>query len=245
MGFNIERIKSNAKSHYEVNKWNNVAVVFIVMMLTSLVSGFSSNIDVSELQELVDNSEVDAGVLAAVALAVLGVTSVASMISFIVNIFVVNVLNLGQLSWFHKSIFTDKLDVKVLFEPFRVKYIDNVVTMLLKNIFITLWSMLFVIPGIIKSYSYSMTEFIKAEYPDVKPTQAIDISKKMTEGHKMDLFVLDLNFLGWHLLGVLTCGIVELVYAAPYHNAARAFAYEELKAEAFASGKINEAELLG
>lgn len=247
MGFDISRIKANAKSHYDVNKWNNVAVVLISMVLSSIVSRFTSNIDLSDLKNLdpetVENTEEAFSAIWGMAL--LGVTSFASLVEFVINLFVINILTMGMYYWYHKSIYQDKLDVKALFDPFRVKYLENVLTMLLKQVLIGLWSLLFIIPGVIKSYAYSMTEFIKTENPNVSAAKAIEISKKMTDGHKMDLFVLDLNFLGWHILGGITCGIVELIYAAPYHNAAKAFAYEELKAEALANGKITEDELRG
>ncbi len=99
---------------------------------------------------------------------------------------------------------------------------------LLCSIFIALWSMLFMIPGIVKSYAYAMTNYILIDKPELSGNDAITESRKMMNGHKMDLFLLDLSFIGWYILSIFTAGIL-LLYVAPYHQAARAKFYEDLK----------------
>ena len=94
------------------------------------------------------------------------------------------------------------------------------------------------------SYAYSMTEYIKMENPNISPSRAIELSKIMTQGRKGNLFYLDLSFIGWNLLSAITLGILGIVYVNPYYFACKAFAYEELKAEAIATGKINPNELI-
>lgn len=98
----------------------------------------------------------------------------------------------------------------------------------LTGLFTMLWSLLFVIPGIIKSYSYSMSMYIAAENPQIPALDAINLSKKMTEGHKMDLFVLDLSFIGWILLSVITVGL-GFIWVGPYMSATYANTYLYLK----------------
>ena len=98
----------------------------------------------------------------------------------------------------------------------------------LVGLFTFLWSLLFVIPGIIKSISYSMSMYILADNPGKSALECIDESKKMTEGHKAELFVLSLSFLGWIYLGVFTLGIAY-IWALPYMSATFANAYESLK----------------
>lgn len=100
----------------------------------------------------------------------------------------------------------------------------------LRNLYVTLWSLLFLIPGIVKSYSYSMTPFIMAEHPNLTPSQAIALSMQMMDGHKMDLFILELTFLGWSILCMLTANLGYLVLN-PYTNAARAAFYRQLLVE--------------
>lgn len=100
----------------------------------------------------------------------------------------------------------------------------------LRVLYVVLWSLLFIIPGIIASYSYAMTPFLMVEHPELTPKQAIAASKEMMDGHKTDLFFLDLSFLGWDLLNVLTLGIGTL-WLNPYRNAAYAAFYRELQAQ--------------
>ena len=106
------------------------------------------------------------------------------------------------------------------FAAFKVTFLVGLYTFL--------WSLLFIIPGIVKSYSYSMSLYILSDNKGKGARECIKESKAMTEGHKMELFVLDLSFIGWFLLGSLTCGIAYL-YVIPLYNTTRANAYEALK----------------
>lgn len=96
------------------------------------------------------------------------------------------------------------------------------------GLFTFLWSLLFVIPGIVKSFSYSMSMFILAENKGKPALECIKESKNMTNGHKMELFVLGLSFIGWALLGSITLGIAY-IWVLPYMNATYANAYRSLK----------------
>lgn len=96
------------------------------------------------------------------------------------------------------------------------------------GIFIFLWSLLFIIPGIIKAYSYSMSIYILAENKGMPALEAIRRSKEMMEGHKMDLFVLGLSFIGWNILGMITLGIAY-IWIAPYMLATTTNFYNAIK----------------
>lgn len=106
---------------------------------------------------------------------------------------------------------------------------DVCITGILKWLFTGLWSLLFVIPGIVKSYSYAMTMYIMQDHPELSGNEAITKSREMMNGHKFDLFVLDLTFLGWYILGAITFGILLIFYVLPYHQATRANFYEQLR----------------
>lgn len=110
------------------------------------------------------------------------------------------------------------------------------------GLFIFLWSMLFYIPGIVKALAYSMTPFILAD-TKCSPTQALKLSMRLTKGHKGDIFVFYLSFIGWFLLSSLTFGLLWLFYVAPYMNTAFAGLYEELKAKALADGVVSAEEM--
>ena len=110
----------------------------------------------------------------------------------------------------------------------------NCIAGILVSIFTILWSLLFVIPGIIKAYSYAMTFYILADHPEMSAKDAIKTSQVMMDGHKMDLFVLELSFIGWYLLCIITFGIAAL-YVGPYVTASYAAFYEAIKDEKVAA----------
>ena len=107
------------------------------------------------------------------------------------------------------------------------RFSEIFLTMLLREIYIGLWTLLLIVPGIVKSYSYAMTPYILQDAPDCKYDDAICRSMAMMRGHKMDLFLLDLSFIGWAILSLLTLGI-GFLFLSPYWMTARAKFYEEL-----------------
>lgn len=121
--------------------------------------------------------------------------------------------------------------IETVFDGFRQGLATNIVAGILVNVFTALWTLLFIIPGIVKGYSYAMTYYILADNPNLAPTEAIDMSKKMMHGNKWRLFCLDCSFIGWYLLSILTFGIL-LLWIVPYNMMAHAQFYESLKGEA-------------
>jgi hypothetical protein len=107
-------------------------------------------------------------------------------------------------------------------------YMNIVKAGFLKSLYVFLWSLLFVIPGIIKGYAYSMTPYILADSPGMSASDALRLSEQMMNGHKMELFVQELSFIGWYFLGMLAFGIgVYLVH--PYKDATEAQFYMTLR----------------
>lgn len=103
-------------------------------------------------------------------------------------------------------------------------------TILLMQVYTVLWTLLLIIPGIIKALSYSMTSFVLYDNPEMKNNEAIELSMKMMDGHKMNLLWLYLTFIGWGILCILSLGI-GYFWLAPYMQASMAQFYEEVKAE--------------
>lgn len=101
-------------------------------------------------------------------------------------------------------------------------------TILLQTLYIVLWSLLLVVPGIIKAISYSQTIYILKDNPELKFNGAIERSMAMMEGHKMEAFLLGISFIGWLLLGVLTLGI-GMLWVTPYMSTAYAHFYDYVK----------------
>ncbi len=109
------------------------------------------------------------------------------------------------------------------FSNFRKALVLN----LLMGIYIFLWSLLFIIPGIIKSYAYSFSFFILADNPDLSVFEIIDLSKDFTNGYKGKLFLLDLSYIWLYIISIFALGI-PIIWLAPRHEAARAVAYDDL-----------------
>lgn len=108
--------------------------------------------------------------------------------------------------------------------------IKSVVAILRVFVFTALWSLLLIVPGIIKGYSYMMTMYILADEPELSAKEAMQKSMYLMDGHKMELFVLQLSFIGWMILSSLTFGLL-LVYVIPYMEAATANFYQAIKRE--------------
>ena len=122
-----------------------------------------------------------------------------------------------------------KPEISELFQHFNKFWASFKVTFFV-GLFTMLWSLLLYIPGIIKGLSYSMSMYILAENPDMPALEAIDRSKKMMNGHKMELFVLMLSFIGWYLLCMITFGIAS-IYVVPLMSATMANFYNSIKGE--------------
>jgi uncharacterized membrane protein len=114
--------------------------------------------------------------------------------------------------------------------------------MILMAIFIWLWSLLFIIPGIIKSFAYCLTPFIISDSKGISATDAITLSKKITKGYKGELFVFCLSYIGWFLLSGLTFGLLAIFYVGPYMATAFGGYYLELKNKALADGVVTLAD---
>lgn len=105
-------------------------------------------------------------------------------------------------------------------------YLNHVIQLLLKNVYIFLWSLLFIIPGIVKYYSYYLVPYILAS--DASATDPIDQSRKLMAGKKGQLFMLQLSFLGWFILSALTFGIVYFLFVGPYYRQTMANFYTSI-----------------
>ena len=165
------------------------------------------------------------GIVSALASVVLGLIPVVG--SFLASIIVTPAFTLSMVRVYLLVIKDQKPEVKDAFSGFDDFWSAFKVTFLV-GLFTFLWSLLFIIPGIIKSISYSMSMFILAENKGKSALDCINESKQMTEGHKAELFVLALSFIGWILLGSLTLGIAY-IWVIPYMEATFANAYQSLK----------------
>lgn len=139
------------------------------------------------------------------------------------------VLQLGYASFLLKQHDGKPVEFADLFSQFD-RFSTGFAQHILRSLYVTLWSLLLIVPGFVKSYSYAMTPFILAEHPNLTASQAIELSMQMMDGHKMDLFLLDLSFFGWYILAAMTANLGFLALN-PYTNAAKAAFYRQLQIE--------------
>lgn len=149
----------------------------------------------------------------------------------VVGILLSGVLYVGLNIVLYRAYRENKLELAMIFDPFtKERYINSLVGFILKSVFTFFWALLFIIPGIVKSYSYAMTGFLLADNEKITGKEALEASKKIMEGNKKRLFFLDLSFIGWFLLSILTLGI-GFIFLMPYVYSARVAFYIDLVKE--------------
>lgn len=153
--------------------------------------------------------------------------SIVQLVCTILTAVATSFLLLGNTSFFLKISRNEEVTWKELFSKTNLWLVCLVATILV-NVFTALWSLLFIIPGIIAGFKYSMTLYILADNENITALEAIRKSKEMMEGHKLDYFILNLSFLGWAILGVFTCGLLYL-WLGPYMSTAQANFYNSIK----------------
>ena len=216
-------------------------IPFIATILTGLLSTNASNItsvitDNPEYESVLQNEEYASILISAVLLIM--------AFSFIWNTFIGYPVMVGMNRFFMENRLSgSKIDR--LFYVFKSgNYLNVVKTMFLLNLKVLLWSLLLLIPGIIKSYEYYMVPYILAENPGISSKRAFEISKEMTNGEKFDIFWLGLSFFGWILLGTLACGI-GVLFVEPYIQTTFAELYQVMREKAHNNGFSDFNELPG
>ena len=135
-------------------------------------------------------------------------------------------------------------EIKNIFKvSFDATYGKKLVVSILRTVFITLWCFLFIIPGIVYNYSSYFSFQIMCENPNLKPMEALKLSKKIVAGNRSELFALDLSFIGWWILCGISFGIAS-IYAIPYYLTTQALYYENFKIRALQEGRITEDDFL-
>lgn len=232
-------LKDNALVAFRRNYWSCVAVSLIVAVLCGTLSEFQMDVD---FEEMMYHSPF-VGFYASRIFTF--IASVIVIVALCVQILVTNVIKVGGCRYYMENR-EHKTSVAQVFYGFcDGRYGNNIWIMFLKEVYIFAWSLLFVIPGIVKSYSYMMIPYILAENPDISRERAFQISNQMMDGHKMEAFTLDLSFIGWNLLSLISFGIGGIFYVNPYIDATHTEFYTAIKSEAFEKGITNPVELPG
>ncbi len=218
----LKEYRAKAREALTGKYWGALAVCLLVSLIVGIVSGIGTL-----FETIAKNNGLN------------GVTG--TVIAIVGAVFVTNPLIVGLNRYFIKSI-KEKREVNDLAYPFQNGFSRTVTTMLLETVYVMLWSLLFIIPGIVKSYSYYMVDYILAENPQLETERIFEISKKAMDGYKMRAFLLQLSFIGYYILSIITFGI-GFVFLAPYLSMAMTVFYDDVKKSAIERGIIQPGEL--
>ncbi len=175
----------------------------------------------------------------------LAVVSISVIITISVVLFLRLPMEVGKNRFFMENI-NEKPQISTILYSYKEGRLKNTVwTMAFRDVFILLWTFLLIIPGIVKGFEYFAVPYILAENPNLPRQRVFDLSKEMTKGHKMDLFILNLSFIGWFILNAVTFNLSALFYVNPYLNATLAQAYEFLRQKALYNNFADISELPG
>lgn len=228
--FSRLELKDKAKNAFRRNYWSCVLICFICSLLGGIFTvTFSNDSSKSVLASIAGGEQIDPAIWGMFTTVLI----ISSIISALVGIFIRNPLTVSVARFYYANRETNaKLDEAKY--PFgRSRYLTVVGALFVKQLLIGLFTLLLIVPGIIKMYDYYMVEYILADYPDLTINEALDRSKKMMRGHRLDTFVLNLSFLPWLILSLFTFGILNTFYLNPYITATNAELYFALKCVAF------------
>ncbi len=266
------RLKEEAKRILRRNYWMPFLVTFVFGLISGGSSGFFSGVSSSSsfrnnFDDFAFSSGTGSGVYAfrsffeqlgdkigrylenpavaiSVTLMIIAAIGFAMVISYGYMAFVALPLQVGMRRYFMENRGFKSAFGRLFWAFGHGSYLHIVKIMFIRELKIFLWSLLFVIPGIIKSYEYYMIPYILSENPNISMDRAFELSRRMTQGEKWEIFVMELSFIGWYVLCAFPCGI-GFYFLMPYIEASRAELYEVMREKAHGLGFSDFGELPG
>lgn len=252
-----KELKAWAKEALQRNYWKIVLVAFLSLLFcgglgagtgwskgaasddsdTEIAAEYTDITDETAAADMADESQNSVIVpekarMVAVVFFIL-IALVVLVFLYILQVLLVFPFHVGVCRFMTKSV-DDRANVKEIAYGFDHSYKNVIKTMFHYDIRVALWYLLFIIPGIYKQYQYRMVPYILAEHPDMPYREVLQRSAVLMSGHKWKAFLLDLSFIPWHILGLITCGIVEIFYTAPYQALTSAALYRRLSVPEYA-----------
>lgn len=249
-----KELKEKGKKAFMLNYWKTVLVSLILAILIGGAAGsvagvggrggaghknepaIESTIDqsdsvadeIEEFSNKVSDFEIPTGAAVALGIFVFLIGIIAVGVSLAVNAFILNPIEIGCQRFFTRNL-NQKANISEITYAFDHNYLNNVKTTFLRDLYIILWSLLLIIPGIIKAYEYRMIPYILADHPEMTTKEVFAKSKELMHGQKWRAFVLDLSFIGWEILSLFTVRILGFLFVSPYRNMTNAALYERLE----------------
>lgn len=221
MSWTRQEVKTKAKAVMSVSYWK----MLVASILLTAVAGGVPYIAEAVFSPVPMPIDTD---YATVTNIILGASMVACVLNLIWLCLVAAPVEIGVTKYYIQVSEDSGTAMDRCFDGFRYNWKNIVWVYFLMIVKIFLWALLFIVPGIVKAYEYSMIPYLLAENPNISAKEAFEASKKMTDNEKWNLFVLDFSFIGWYLLGLLCCG-VGTIFVAPYARATGTQVYFVLK----------------
>jgi len=219
-------LRARAWESLRTRYWNAFAASFVFTIISGIGASLNSIDDfIRNIIEFIEKNGIAdvAKITLILHMVLLGIY----LLNITISVFVTGPLTVGFSRFFMKN--TEEMpEISELFWGFKNQYIRNVKTVFITTIKIFLWTLLFIVPGIIKGIEYSLITYVLADHPEFTSKEASDYTRNMMKGKKGDLFILNLSFIGWILLSILTLGIGS-IFLTPYMEAATAEFYMEAK----------------
>ena len=233
-----KEVKARGKKYFKGNYWKSVLCAALLSVLTcgssitSRLGGDDDSMDNDGTTDAMndlsnDLDSVDSGTAGTIIAAIIGIALVILIITFLLKIFVFNPLQVGCYGFFKENAGGYNPDLGILKTGFT-HYGHTFATLFLRDIFLLLWTLLLIFPGVIKAYSYRMVPFILRDNPEMSAKEVITASRKLMDGHKWNVFVFDLSYIGWFLLSIITLGLLNVFWTEPYRQNANAVIYRSL-----------------
>lgn len=227
-------LKDRAKWVLKQCYWKAVLVSFILAIITKGSSGGSGGRNANKARDFSSTVAESGGMeyLFPIISAALIIAMIALVIGIAVGIFLFNPLEVNARRFFIISR-VQPAELNELGFCFKNSYLNVVKVQFFRRLLNFLWFLLLIVPGIIKAYEYRMIPYILAENPEMDSSEVFQLSKDMMYGEKWNAFVLDLSFLGWHILSIFTCGLLSIFYVNPYQELTNVELYDVLKRKLF------------
>ena len=223
-----KEIKARGKECFKRNYWKSVLVGIVYSLFFASSSGVAWKQNGEQIEQAMAEGTIDEQTLIIIAVAILAVLAFVAIIVALFDTFLFNPLEVGCNRFFIQNLDANA-DLGEMGYAFKHGYLSTVGGIFLRNFLIALCCVLFIIPGIILSYSYRLVPYLLADEPGIKAVEALKKSRAMMKGHKFNAFVYDLSFILWDILVVLTLGLAGIFYVNPYKLSSDAALYKAIK----------------
>lgn len=252
--FSISSIKKHAKASLHANYGKSIGWPVLLSVMTSMIMTaitiplfalFFSDATLTQQIAMFNSGQLTSSELFALQQNIISIFSSfisgSNILYSLCNLLIIGNATVGTCYFFLRVYEDNDAAGSDIFSGFK-RYFHVFTGVLLRNIFTALWSMLLIIPGIIKYYSYYFTPYILIEMPELSPFEAIKLSMDLTRGNKMKIFISQLSFIGWAILGILTFGLAFIFYVSPYYQITMAGIYSACRGSVSAGSKTYDSE---